>query len=166
MTTNDMMFIAVTGLGATMVTDLWCLLRRRVLAVPFPNYAFVGRWVAHIARGRFFHDSIAAAAPVRAEKAIGSATHYLIGVGFAFLLPALWGAEWIRRPTLGPALLVGLVTVIAPFFVMQPAMGAGIAASRTPRPAAARIHSLVMHAIFGIGLYIVALIVSSLSIGE
>ena len=36
---------------------------------------------------------------------------------------------------------------------MQPGMGAGIAASRTPRPAAARLHSLVTHAIFGIGLY-------------
>jgi Protein of unknown function (DUF2938) len=166
MTTNDMMFIGLTGIGATVVTDLWCLLRERVLAVPFPNYAFVGRWVGHMARSQLTHDSIAAAAPVRAEKAIGLASHYLIGVGFAFLLPAIWGGGWIRRPTLGPALLVGLFTVIAPFFVMQPAMGAGIAASRTARPAAARIHSLVMHAVFGIGLYIIALIVSSLSIGE
>jgi hypothetical protein len=163
MTTNDMMIIVFTGIGATMVTDLWCVVRQRALAVPFPNYAFVGRWVGHMARGQFVHDSIAAAAPVHVEKAIGWATHYLIGVAFAFLLPALWGAGWIRRPTLGAALLVGLFTVIAPFFVMQPAMGAGIAASRTPRPAAARIHSLVMHAIFAIGLYIVALIVSLVS---
>jgi Protein of unknown function (DUF2938) len=36
---------------------------------------------------------------------------------------------------------------------MQPGMGAGIAASRTPRPAVARLHSLVTHGIFGLGLY-------------
>jgi Protein of unknown function (DUF2938) len=43
--------------------------------------------------------------------------------------------------------------VAAPFLLMQPGMGAGIAASRTPRPAAARLHSLVTHGIFGLGLY-------------
>ena len=53
MTTNDTMFIVFTGIGATIVTDLWCLLRQRVLGVPFPNYAFVGRWIAHMGRGQF-----------------------------------------------------------------------------------------------------------------
>ncbi|MEZ0237260.1 MAG: DUF2938 family protein [Methylophilaceae bacterium] len=33
-------------------------------------------------------------------------------------------------------------------------MGAGIAASRTPRPNAARIQSLITHGVFGLGLYI------------
>ena len=39
---------------------------------------------------------------------------------------------------------------------MEPGMGAGIAASRTPRPAASRLQSLVTHTIFGIGLYAAA----------
>jgi hypothetical protein len=43
--------------------------------------------------------------------------------------------------------------VAAPFLVLQPGMGAGIAASRTPRPAAARFQSVITHAIFGLGLY-------------
>jgi hypothetical protein len=43
--------------------------------------------------------------------------------------------------------------VAAPFFLMQPGMGAGIAASRTRRPAAARFQSLVTHGVFGLGLY-------------
>ena len=54
----------------------------------------------------------------------------------------------------------GIGSVAAPFFVMQPAMGAGIAASRTPRPAAARLHSLVTHTVFGLGLYATALVIS------
>jgi hypothetical protein len=36
---------------------------------------------------------------------------------------------------------------------MQPGMGAGIAARRTPRPSAARFQSVVTHTIFGLGLY-------------
>ena len=65
----------------------------------------------------------------------------------------MYGLEWVRQPTLGPALLVGVGTVLAPFLVMQPGMGAGVAASRTARPAAARLQSIVTHAIFGVGLY-------------
>lgn len=69
------------------------------------------------------------------------------------MLLALFGLDWARHPTLAPALVVGIGSVLAPFLVMQPAMGAGIAASRTPRPAAARVQTLVTHSIFGLGLY-------------
>lgn len=86
-------------------------------------------------------------------RLIGWTAHYLIGIGFAAILPIIWGVEWIHQPTLGPALIVGIGTVAAPFLVMQPGMGAGIAASRTPRPAAARLQSLATHAISGLGLY-------------
>jgi hypothetical protein len=43
---------------------------------------------------------------------------------------------------------------------MQPGMGAGIAASRTPHPAAARLRSLVTHLIFGFSLYVAGLVVA------
>lgn len=150
------------GMGATAVTDFWAIVRRRLFGNPPPNYALVGRWLAHMPRGRFRHDSIAAASPVKGEGVIGWTAHYLIGVSFAAILPGVWGIEWIRDPTIGPALIVGIGTVAAPFLVMQPGMGAGIAASRTPRPAAARYQSIVMHAMFGLGLYAGALAIGLL----
>ena len=143
----------IIGIGATAVMDLWGIARRRLLGTPAPNYGLVGRWIGHMAGGRFRHRAIAAAAAVRGELAIGWAAHYVIGISFAALLVVLGGLEWVRHPTLAPALLVGVGTVAAPFLVMQPAMGAGIAGSRTPRPAAARLQSLVNHAVFGLGLY-------------
>jgi hypothetical protein len=166
MAMNDMVWIAITGAGATAAVDLWALVRRHTFGVPLPNYALVGRWVAHLAHGHVRHDSIAAAPAVRAERAIGWCTHYLTGVAFAFLLPAFWGAAWIQHPKLPPALIIGIATVAAPFFVMQPAMGAGIAASRTPRPNAARLQSLITHATFGLGLYLAGTLVSYFLIGE
>lgn len=42
-------------------------------------------------------------------------------------------ADWARRPTLLPALIVGLATAVAPPLIMQPGMGLGIAASRRIR---------------------------------
>jgi hypothetical protein len=56
---------------------------------------------------------------------------------------------------------VGLGTIVAPWFVMQPAMGAGIAGSRTPNPAATRLRNLGTHTVYGIGLYASALILAT-----
>lgn len=148
-----LMCTLVIGVGATVVMDLWAIARKRWLDHAPPNYGLVGRWLAHMPHGRFRHDAITAALPVKGERLIGWTAHYLIGVAFAGLLLGIWGLEWIQHPSIGPALIVGIGTVAAPFLVMQPGMGAGIAASRTPRPAAARFHSLVNHAVFGLGLY-------------
>lgn len=148
-----LLFTLLIGIGATAVTDLWAIARQGLLRVPPPDYGLVGRWLAHMPRGRFRHDSIAAAQRVRHERLIGWAAHYLIGIAFAAMLLGVRGLEWIRNPTLVPALAVGICTVAAPFLLMQPAMGAGFAASRTKRPNAARLQSLATHAIFGLGLY-------------
>ena len=146
-------FIFATGIGATALLDLWAVARKRILGTPVPNYALVGRWLAWMPRGRFRHEAIAATSPMRGERAIGWIAHYLIGVAFAAVLVGVWGREWLERPALLPALAVGIGTVAAPFLLMQPGMGAGIAARRTPRPGAARRQTLLNHTVFGFGLY-------------
>lgn len=149
----------LVGIGATLAMDAWGLLRRALFGVPVADYALVGRWLGHMPTGRFRHAAIARSASVRGERALGWCAHYLTGIAFAGLLPLVWGVAWLRAPSPGPALLVGVVTVAAPFLLMQPGMGAGIAASRTPRPGIARMHSLLNHLMFGAGLYLSALLV-------
>jgi hypothetical protein len=148
------------GAGATAVTDIWSVVRKRLLAVPPANWALVGRWLVHVAHGRFRHDPISASPPVRHELLIGWLAHYLIGAAYAGLLLAIWGLDWVCRPTLAPALIIGLATVVAPYFLMQPGMGAGIAGSRTPRPNVTRLHTVITHTTFGLGLYGAGWIVS------
>lgn len=155
--------ILFMGAGATLATDLWAIARGRLLGVPAPDWGLVGRWFGHMARGRFRHERIAAAEPVRGERAIGWTAHYLIGIAYAGVLLAICGLAWVRQPTLAPALAVGIATVAAPFLLMQPGMGAGIAASRTPRPNAARLQSVVTHTVFGLGLYAAGLVLKLLS---
>lgn len=144
------------GVGATALMDLWAVLRRLAFAVPAPDYALVGRWLAHMRHARFRHERITASDAVGGERAIGWTAHYLIGIAFAALLVGAFGFAWLRQPTLGPALFVGIGTVAAPFLLMQPGMGAGIAASRTPRPGAARLQTVITHLVFGLGLYAAA----------
>lgn len=159
-TTRTLLGALLIGAGATVVIDIWAIVRQRLLGVPPLDYGMVGRWFGHLLRGRVRHAPISNSAPIAGERLIGWTAHYLIGIAFAGVLLAGWGLDWACHPTIGPALIVGIGSVAAPFFVMQPAMGAGIAASRTPRPAAARLHSVVMHTVFGLGLYVTALVTS------
>lgn len=142
------------GVAATALIDVWALLRRRLFGLTLPDYALVGRWFGHMPRGRFVHDAIATATAVRGEAVLGWSAHYLIGVVYAALLLALAGPGWVQKPTLAPALLFGVVSVAAPFLLMQPGMGLGLAARRAPRPQLARLHSLIFHTLFGLGLYL------------
>jgi hypothetical protein len=150
------------GTGATMMMDIWAVLRRRLFGSPSLDYGLVGRWLAYLMRGRFRHDPIAASPPVRGERVVGWVVHYLTGIAFAALVLAIWGIEWVCDPTINAALIVGIGTVAAPFFLLQPGMGAGVAASRTPRPGAARLQTFITHAIFGLGLYVAGGAVSAL----
>lgn len=155
-TTQQLVAIVVIGVGATAVLDLWLTFLKR-LGVPTGSFALIGRWVAHMGRGRFSHASIGKAEPVGSELAIGWVTHYAVGIAFAALLVALQGSGWVQQPTFLPALLTGVATVAMPLFVMQPAMGAGFAASKTPTPLKNCTRSVANHAVFGVGMYLAAL---------
>jgi Protein of unknown function (DUF2938) len=113
-------------------------------------------------RGTFAHSSIAAAEPRRHECPAGWVAHYGIGTAFALLFVFLVSARWLERPTLVPALLFGVVTVLVPWLVMQPALGLGLASSKTPNPTAARLKSVMTHTVFGLGLYLSALLLAAL----
>jgi hypothetical protein len=144
------------GMGATLVMDIWAAFAKRVFGIPSSDWAMVGRWVGHFPQWQFRHDSIAKSLPVRGELCVGWATHYATGIAYAGLIIAIFGLEWARVPTLGPAVLVGVSMLVAPFFIMQPGMGSGIAASKTPKPNLARLRSVMNHLVFGVGLYAAA----------
>jgi hypothetical protein len=144
------------GVGATMVMDVWALLLRQ-FGIPSLNFALLGRWIGHLPRGQWRHDSIARATPVRGELLIGWCAHYATGITFAALLLSTFGLKWGRSPSLLPALFIGVVTVLAPLLILQPALGAGIASSKTPTPVFNSLKSLVTHTVYGFGLYLAAI---------
>ena len=134
---NDIITVICIGIGATAVMDIWLLLLRR-MGVQTLNFAFIGRWVGHLLRGRFRHDAIARSEPIPAELALGWITHYAIGVAFAALLVALVGLDWTASPSLLPAVLLGMGTVAAPLL----ALGSRTSDSESPEANAIASHFL------------------------
>ena len=159
-TTHQVLGALALGVGASLLMDAWNLLLKRAFGIPSLDYCLLGRWFLHMPGGTFAHRSIAAAPPKRRECAAGWLAHYSIGVALALGFVALVPDDWLARPTALPALLFGVGTVVFPLFVLQPALGLGIASSRTPRPARARAKSLATHTVFGLGLYLCAVALS------
>ncbi len=146
------------GIVATALLDLWAIFLNRAFGIPLANWAMVGRWFAYLPRGRFMHDTIADTPPVANELAIGWIMHYLIGALFAAIVIMIWGLDWARSPTLLPALIVGVVTVGCGWFILQPGMGFGLAASKRPNANQVRLIGLINHVVFGLGLWLAALL--------
>ena len=148
------------GIGASAVMDLWNLLLKLAFGIPSLDYCLLGRWLRHMPGGIFRHASITAAPHKSFECLVGWVAHYTIGVTFALAFVALVPEGWLAQPALLPALLFGIGTVVFPYFIMQPSLGLGIAASKASNPGQARLKSLATHTVFGVGLYVCALGVS------
>jgi hypothetical protein len=156
---HDLTTIVLIGIGATALMDLWLAVQKQ-LGLRTLDMALIGRWAGHLAQGRWAHPAIAQAAAIPGERAWGWLIHYAVGVAFAGLLVAVQGTGWAHSPSLLPAVAVGIATVALPLFVMQPAMGAGFASSKTPTPLKNCIRSLANHTVFGLGLYLSAVVIA------
>lgn len=141
------------GAGATLCLDAWNLFLARAFALRSLDYCLLGRLTVRLSRGALGSPAIAAAEAQRGECGLGWVAHYGIGASLALAFDQWVVPGWAGAPTLVPALLYGVATVVLPFFVLQPALGLGVASSATRRPAQARLKSLATHAVYGIGLY-------------
>ena len=150
---------ALLGIGATALFDLWQGLVARMLGQPAPNLAPMGRWFWHLRRGQVFHADIGTAEPYAQEAALGWIGHYVVGVIYGIVFALLVGPEWFSAPSLLPAWVFGLATVAFGWFLLQPGLGLGWAASRAPNPARMRLLNLAGHTVFGLGLWGTALLI-------
>lgn len=148
------------GLGATLTFDLWGLFLKNAFKITPSNICLVGRWLRYMPEGTFKHSNIVNTPKKSAECSVGWIAHYVIGITFAIAFIGILGNNWLQHPTLIPAIVFGVVTVFAPFFIMQPSMGFGFAASKMPNPTQARLRSLMNHTAFGVGLYLFALLIN------
>lgn len=148
----------IIGIAATVILDIWALVAKRAYDAAPANWAMAGRWFAHMKNGSYKHADIAQAVPVRGELAIGWIMHYLVGIVYGVMVVAIWYFQNLTYPTLLAPFLIGLVLATsAAWFVMQPAMGLGVAASRAPDPLRIRLRNIVNHVVFSFALYVSAI---------
>lgn len=153
----------ITGIFGALAFDIWNMLAERLAGIRAPNWGILGKWLLTP-----WATQKTATAPLgppvftSAERILGVISHYATAILFAFVLILAMGTQWLAQPTLMPAVVAGLITTIFAWFIIMPALGAGIAGANTPAPAKLRIANLVSHAIMGAGFYVGALAVPAL----
>lgn len=158
---NSILYILIPvflGIGATLTFDLWGLFLKHAFKITPSNFCLVGRWALYMPDGIFRHSNIGSVPQKSGECIVGWIAHYMIGIMFAITFLVSVGKDWLQHPILAPALVFGVITALAPFFIMQPLLGLGFAASKSSDPARARFRSLMNHAVFGLGLYLSGLL--------
>ena len=89
----------------------------------------------------------------RITRVLGWIAHYVVGICYA--LAYLTILHIVSIPiSLSTALVFGLATVLAPWLVLMPGLGKGWFAAATPQPVLTRLLNIVVHLIFGAGLYV------------
>lgn len=149
----------VVGFGATVLMDVWAILLWKAFGQSRPNWAPVGRWFWHLKNGVVFHDDIGKAEPYAHELALGWLSHYAVGILYGVILALIVGDGWFAAPTFLPAWILGIVTVGAGWFLLQPGLGIGVAASKLPNANKVRVLNLVSHTVFALGLFGTALLI-------
>jgi len=145
--------IVAIGIFATVIMDIWATFSNRILKFPRTNWAMVGRWLGHIPNGKFIHKPISSSPEIKYENILGWAFHYFVGVIYAafYVVMVIWafeGNSWLLN-----AWFFGLVTILSPWFILQPALGLGICAVKAAKPNMVRLQNFAIHSIFGIALY-------------
>ena len=142
------------GIIATIAIDIWAVILNKGFKLPTTNWGMVGRWFGHIPSGKLIHQPISDSAEIRYENAIGWGLHYVIGIVYAYLYLFLVSDIASSEPTLISAIVFGIITVVVPWFVLQPGLGLGIFARHAQKPILIRLINLSVHTIFGAALYI------------
>lgn len=150
------------GVGATFAIDCFTFIVS-LFGSATRGMIFVGRWLAYMPKGTFLHDTIIETSPAANEQLLGQIAHYCIGVTFAFLLVKMFGEKWLSKPTWRPAFVIALVTLLIPVFILQPALGFGIAFSNMPEQIHLIIKTIAIHTIYGCGLYFSAVFLNKIT---
>ena len=140
------------GVIGTLISDLIIVGMNRLFKTSSLDFSWVGRWFLYMMKGQYQHHTILQSPAIEGEKPFGWLMHYVIGILIAWIMLLLYNNVFTGINPYLYALIFGVITVIFPFFIMQPAFGFGVMASKTPFPKIARMRSLLSHLYFGIGL--------------
>jgi Protein of unknown function (DUF2938) len=146
--------IIIVGVVATLALDIWQQIYRLLFGTAITDWAIIGRWAAYLPRGQLVHENIGETTPVAHELALGWVVHYAVGIGYAVVYLFLMWFVFASPPDFKSAMIFGAISVAVTWFAMEPVLGAGVMASKTPRPPAAMAHDFTSHLSFGFGLFL------------
>ncbi len=144
--------IAIVGIGACVVFDVWQRIFQWFTAIPPSNWAMVGRWtIGLLTSGQLILRNLEPPPNRLNELCVGWFVHYIIAVMYAAIFKLLMKANILAAGFLD-GLLFGVVSVVVPWLFFLPCLGKGVMGRLTPNPPLVCALALMMHSIFGVAI--------------
>ena len=142
----------LAGVLGTLVMDLLNHLFARTGMISKIEVGMIGRMVGGWVHGRFLYGHPDEMKQVEREVYHGYISHYAIGI--SLVLPYVFGWNLMFGGPASPewALVYGVATTVASWFIVYPSMGFGAFGKRSPDGIKAALSSLANHFFYGIGL--------------
>lgn len=153
LSTQTVLAVVFIGIIATAVGDLWNLLLLRLRVIPVLGWNYVGRWVLGFGSGQIYAPDLGAQPTRRGEITVGWVFHYAVGILYGAIYVLALKFLWVE-PTVLNGIVVGLVTLAAPFLIMKPLWGGGVCGLRSPTWPKDMSLTTSGHVVFGLGLYL------------
>ena len=144
-----------TGIIATLIFDLFQFSMLYAYGINKSKWDLIGRYFYYyLIEKKYFQENIISVLPIKNEIIYGYIVHYVIGAIFGLTYLVL-NNIFFNIPSLFIALLVGFLTVLGSWCVMMPyAFNMGFFASKKEDQKKIMTQNLIVHFIFGIGLFI------------
>tara|TARA_B100001540_G_C15707854_1_gene597063 strand:- start:551 stop:1024 length:474 start_codon:yes stop_codon:yes gene_type:complete len=143
-----------SGIIATLMFDLFQLSLSYSYNINRSRWDLVGRYFAGFKKKKYFCENLENDEPIKNELIIGYVAHYFIGIIFGILYVSI-NILIFDTPSIFLAILIGFVTVLFGWCIMMPyAYNIGFFANKKEEWKQILIQNLIVHFIFGIGLYI------------
>lgn len=142
----------ISGVLGTLAMDLLNQVFSRTGLLLKIDMGVIGRMAAGWVNGRFRYNNPSEMKQVSNERLYGHIAHYAIGISLA--LPFVFGWDlWVGGPV-SPAwaLVYGVGTTAASWFLVYPSMGFGVFGRMSPDGMKAALSSLANHLFYGVGL--------------
>lgn len=142
----------VAGVLGTLAMDLLNNLVARTGVFLKIDVGMIGRMTAGWTRGRFRYSHPGEMKQVPGEIPYGYATHYAIGVGLSVLYVLGWDVLIGGPASPAWAVVYGVATTGASYFLVYPSVGLGMFGRRSPEGIRAVLSPLANHFFYGVGL--------------
>jgi len=150
------------GIFATLLFDIFQISLSYAYNIKKSKWNLIGRYFYGLIEKKYFRENLEDTEIIKNELILGYIIHYLIGSIFGIVY-VLINVIFFYEPSVILSLIIGFITVLGSWVILMPlAFNIGFFASKKEEQIQLIVQNLLIHFIFGIGLYLGYLIIISI----
>ena len=144
----------ISGIIATIFFDIYQIAIKYSYDINKTRWDLVGRYFIGLSSKKYNRKNLIEDEPEQFELMLGYLIHYIIGVIYGYLYVII-NLIFFNEPSILIALIIGFISILGSWCIMMPfAFDIGFFAKKLDNQYQILVQGLIIHFIFGIGLFI------------